>query len=284
MKRLCILTIAAIASCGASVARAQDASEWAVDAHSSARLIAGAAAKTEDATFVRAGLEIKLDRNWHTYWRDPGDSGVPPTLDFAGSDNVKSVTTLWPAPQRFPDGAGGNSIGYLDHVVLPLRVTRQDASKQALLKLKLSYDICNTMCVPVEASLAVPLTGDGAEEATLEKAEARVPRALAIGEGRDNGKDTGLAILGVHRIPGKEHERVLVDVAAPKGVPVDLFVEGPTPEWSLPLPESKPNDMAPRQYVFDLDGLPPGAKADGALLTFTAVSPDDAIEVKTHLD
>ncbi|HEX4411145.1 MAG TPA: protein-disulfide reductase DsbD domain-containing protein [Xanthobacteraceae bacterium] len=280
MKRFRILTIVAFVLCGGSVASAQGASDWAVDTHSAARLIAGATAKVDDATFVRAGLEIKLDRDWHTYWRDPGDSGVPPTLDFSGSDNVKSVATLWPAPQRFPDGAGGNSIGYLDHVVLPLRVTPQDASKPSQLKLKLSYDICNAMCVPAEASLILPLTGKGGDETTLEKAEVRVPRPLALGE----GESKGLAILAVHRIPGKEHERVLVDVAAPKGVRLDLFVEGPTPEWSLPLPEPKPNDMAPRQYVFDLDGLPPGAKPDGALLTFTAVSPDDAIEVKTHLD
>jgi DsbC/DsbD-like thiol-disulfide interchange protein len=280
MNRFRILTIAAVTLCGLSAAWAQDASDWAVDTHSAARLIAGASGTSDDATFVRAGLEIKLDRNWHTYWRDPGDSGVPPTLDFSGSDNVKAVTTLWPAPQRFPDGAGGNSIGYLDHVILPLHVAPQDASKPAVLKVKLSYDICNAMCVPVEANLNLPLTGKGTDETTLEQAEVRVPRVLALGDGQSKG----LAILAVHRIPGKEHERVLVDVAAPKGVPVDLFVEGPTPEWSLPLPEPKPNDMAPRQYVFDLDGLPPGAKPDGALLTFTAVSSDDAIEVKTHLD
>src|SRR6201996_6277062 len=180
MKRFRILTIAACALCGPSVASAQDASDWAVDTHSAARLIAGATAKADDATFVRAGLEIKLDRDWHTYWRDPGDSGVPPTLDFSGSDNVKAVTTLWPAPQRFPDGAGGNSIGYLDHVVLPLHVTPQEASKPTLLKLKLSYDICNAMCVPAEANLSLPLAGKGADETTLERVEARVPRPLAL--------------------------------------------------------------------------------------------------------
>ena len=84
--------------------------------------------KAADASSIRAGVEIKLDPGWKTYGRDPGDSGVPPKLDFAGSDNVKTVTVLWPAPERFPDGAGGNSIGYLDHVILPLRITPQDAT------------------------------------------------------------------------------------------------------------------------------------------------------------
>ena len=128
---------------------------------------------------VRAGIEIKLDPGWHTYWRDPGDSGVPPKIDFSGSDNVKSVTVLWPAPERFPDGAGGTSIGYLDRVILPLHVTPQNAGKPSSLQLKLGYDICSNMCVPVESDLKLSLNGDGAEEAAIEKAEIRVPQRAA---------------------------------------------------------------------------------------------------------
>jgi hypothetical protein len=76
----------------------------------------------------------------------------------------------------------------------------------------------------------------------------------------------------------------LVDVAAPAGAAIDLFVEGPTPDWSLPLPEQTGANGAIRQFVFDLEGLPPDAKADGAALRLTAVTSDDAIEVTTHLD
>ncbi|MFZ0421529.1 MAG: protein-disulfide reductase DsbD domain-containing protein [Xanthobacteraceae bacterium] len=269
---------------GLSAARAQDASEWNAETHTAARLIAGALAKTSNATFLRAGIEIKLDTGWKTYWRDPGDSGVPPTFDFSGSENVKAVTVLWPAPARFPDGAGGNSIGYLEHVVLPLRVAPLDATKRTSLKLKLGYDVCGNMCVPVDADLKLPLTGDGAEESAIEKAEVRVPRHLALGE----GKERGLAVLAVHREPGGAHERVVVDVAAPAGAAIDLFVEGPTPEWSLPLPEpvagSVGGNGSTRQFSFELDGLPPDASSKGAMLTFTAVSADDAIEVPAHLD
>ena len=87
------------------MARAQDASAWDAEPHAAARLIAGAALQSADAAWLRAGIEIRLDTGWKTYWRYPGDSGVPPTLDFAGSENVKSVTVLWPAPTRFADGA-----------------------------------------------------------------------------------------------------------------------------------------------------------------------------------
>jgi DsbC/DsbD-like thiol-disulfide interchange protein len=282
MLKFRLLTMTAATLIGLAAARAQDASDWNAEAHTAARLIAGSLAKTSNAAFLRAGVEIKLDPGWKTYWRDPGDSGVPPTFDFSGSENVKNVTVLWPAPARFPDGAGGNSIGYLEHVVLPLRVAPLDAAKPTSLKLKLGYDVCGNMCVPVDADLKLPLTGDGAEDSAIEKAESRVPRHLALGE----GKDRGLAILALRREPGDAHEHVVVDVAAPAGAPIELFVEGPTPEWSLPLPEPVPagGNGSTRQFSFELDGLPPGAQAKGATLTFTAVSADDAIEVPAHLD
>jgi DsbC/DsbD-like thiol-disulfide interchange protein len=305
-KRLRLKITAAILACLVmggltAAARAQDASEWDAQNHTAARLIAGAKIAGSDAKVLRAGVEIKLDPGWHTYWRDPGDSGVPPKLDFSGSDNVKSVAVLWPAPERFPDGAGGSSIGYLDHVILPLRVTLQNAAKQSALKLKLGYDICGNMCVPVESELNLSLHGDGAEEAAIEKAEIRVPRQVALGEGNatksvvlkagdsnggsDKNGNNNLAILSVHREPGGAHDRVVVEVAAPAGMPVDLFAEGPTPDWSLPLPEVAGSSSGPtRRFTFDLDGLPPDAKAEGAMLTLTAVSGDDAIEVPVRLD
>jgi len=274
-----VLTVAVPAA--ASLAGAQDASGWDAQPHTAARLIAGATAKSADATFVRAGIEIKLDPGWHTYWRDPGDTGVPPTFDFSGSDNVKTATVMWPAPQQFPDGAGGQSIGYVDHVILPLRVAPEDAAKQSTLHIKLGYAICGELCIPVEAKLQLALNGDGAENAAIEKAEIRVPRRVPLGP---TAGPKGLAILAVHRQPSQPHDRVVVVVAAPAGAAVNLFVEGPTPDWSLPQPQSTGGNGAIRQFAFDLDGLPPDTQAQGATLTFTAISPDDAIEVPAHLD
>ncbi len=87
-----------------------------------------------------------------------------------------------------------------------------------------------------------------------------MPRRVALGPGR-----AGSPFFRCIASPASAHQRVVVDVAAPAGAPVDLFVEGPTPDWSLPLPEPEPsaagNDGATRRFTFDLDGLPPGAKA-----------------------
>jgi DsbC/DsbD-like thiol-disulfide interchange protein len=276
--RLTIVTMALAALAGTTLARAQDVSPWDKQPHAQARLIAGSAMKSAEATYLRAGVEIRLDPGWKTYWRDPGDSGVPPTFDFSGSENVKSVTVLWPAPERFPDGAGGHSIGYVGRLVLPLHVVQQDPAKHSSLHVKLGYAVCANLCVPAEATLALALSGDGAEEAALEKEELRVPRRVAPGAGK------GLGVISAHREPAGEHERVTVEVAAPKDAPLDLFVEGPTPDWSLPLPEPSGTEGERRRFTFDLDGLPPGASAKDVTLTFTAVSGDAAIEVPIHLD
>jgi DsbC/DsbD-like thiol-disulfide interchange protein len=286
--RLTIATIALVCGAGTSAAWAQDASAWKGELHTAARLIGGAARKSTEARWLRAGIEIRLDPGWKTYWRYPGDSGVPPTLDFTGSENVKSVTTLWPAPERFADGAGGHSIGYHGDVVLPLRIVPRDATKRSSLRVKLGYAVCGDLCVPAEADLDLALSGKAsAEEPALVAAEARVPRRIPLSA--DPGVSEGLAVRSVRRqSDGTAHDRVVVDVAVPQGGPVNLFVEGPTPDWALPLPQpqSPASDSAPgtRRFTFEMDGLPPGAHTEGTTLTFTAVSPTDAIEVDAHLD
>ena len=279
-----MIAILAVACAGfASGAQAQDASAWDGEAHGASRLIAGATLNVGDKKLARAGIEIHLDQGWKTYWRYPGDSGVPPKLDFSGSENVKAVSTLWPAPERFADGAGGFSVGYHGDVVLPLQIVPDDPSKPSSLHLKLSYAVCGKLCVPAEAQLALTLSGrPGAKETILAAAEARVPRRVAL------GAPGALTIASIRREASGGHARVVVLVGAPEGVAVDLFAEGPTPDWALPLPQPEQSPAASpdgmRRYSFELDGLPPGAKAEGAVLKITAVSPTDAIEVQARLD
>jgi hypothetical protein len=99
-----VLGVAALyVACATSEVRAEDASPWQRDAHSAVRLLAG----SRSGTVLLGGVAIQLQPGWKTYWRTPGDSGVPPRFDFSKSDNVEAVTVLWPAPKKFDDGAGG---------------------------------------------------------------------------------------------------------------------------------------------------------------------------------
>jgi len=259
-----------------AAAWAADASPWDADARAGVRLIAGGATRALD-TPVRAGVELKLAPGWKTYWRYPGDSGVPPRFDFAGSQNVKSVVIAWPAPHRLIDDSG-TSIGYKDGVIFPLRIVPQNAAKPVLLHLKLDYAVCEKLCVPAEGHAELTLDGAGQTfDATLAAAEAAVPKHAKLGD------SAPLAVRAVRREGGGDHPRIVVDVAAPD-VPLDLLAEGPTPEWALPLPEPAPGAPAGlHRFVFALDGVPPGASPKGAVLTLTLESGRNAIEVAAHL-
>lgn len=275
-----LLAVAGLISAASSAAIAADASPWDIELQSATRLIAARAGVASGGSVLRAGVEIKLKPGWKTYWRYPGDSGVPPRLDFSRSQNLKIVTVLYPAPVRFPDGGGGTSIGYKGDVILPLHVVPQDAAKPVMLRLKLDYAACEKLCVPEQAQLELALTGaDSAQDAAVSAAEARIPKVAAVG---DRGTPS---IRAVRREAATGKPRVLVDVAAPTGETVTLFAEGPTEQWALPLP--KPIAGAPpglQRFAFELDGLPPGAKASGAMLRLTAVAGDKAVEVAYRLD
>src|SRR3954462_13869339 len=141
-------TIIPPAACAASGVRAEDASPWQRDAHSAVRLLAG----SRSGTVLLGGIAIQLQPGWHTYWRTPGDSGVPPRFDFSKSDNVEAVTVLWPAPHKFDDGAGGTSLGYFKQIVLPLRIVAKNADKPVTLRASINYPVCEKLCIPVDAN------------------------------------------------------------------------------------------------------------------------------------
>ena len=134
-------------SYAASEVLAEDASPWQRDAHSAVRLLAG----SRSGTVLLGGVAIQLQPGWKTYWRTPGDSGVPPRFDFSKSDNVEAVTVLWPAPKKFDDGAGGTALGYKHQVVLPLRIVAKNADRPVTLRANISYAVCDKLCIPVEA-------------------------------------------------------------------------------------------------------------------------------------
>jgi DsbC/DsbD-like thiol-disulfide interchange protein len=271
---------ATLAACGIAAllgapAHAADASPWVEDLSSAMRLIAGD--NKSNAESLRAGIEITLKPGWHTYWRYPGDSGVPPRFSFSGSDNVATVKVLYPAPQAITDEAG-TTIGYKDGVIFPLRVFPRQKDKPVTLHLKLEYAVCEKLCVPVEARTELTLPGEaGANDAVLAAAEARVPTPVSAAEA---------GLKAQRASDDKRKPLVFVDLIAPTAQPVEMFVEGPTAEWALPIP--KPSQGAPigHQYFgFELDGMPPGVDPKTPFeLTFTIVKGGQATEVKTHLD
>jgi DsbC/DsbD-like thiol-disulfide interchange protein len=253
-------------------ARAQDSSPWLKDSHSAVRLMAG----SRSGAVLLGGIAIQLQPGWHTYWRNPGDSGVPPRFDFSKSENIEAVTILWPAPMRFDDGAGGTSLGYQKQVVLPLRIVAKSADRPVMLRADISYAVCEKICIPVEASAELAFTSVAStEDSALSAALDTVPKPATIGD------PNPLTIRDVKR----EGKTVLVDVAAQPSGGVNLFVEGPTPDWALPVPKLREHSPpGVKRFAFDLDGLPAGAKPEGAALKLTLVGAERAYEFNVNLN
>src|ERR1700760_3858052 len=192
-------------------ARAEDASPWQKDSHSQLRLLAG----SRSGTVLLGGIALQLQPGWHTYWGNPGDSGVPPRFDFSKSDNVEAVTVLWPAPQQFDDGAGGVSLGYHDQLVLPLRIVAKSVDKPVTLRGTIDYAVCEKICIPVQANAELTFSSVAStEDSVLFAALDTVPKPANVGD------PNPLTIRDVKR-EGKA--QVLVDVVTPETLPPYLF-------------------------------------------------------------
>src|SRR3954447_99006 len=261
------------AACVAIEARAEDASAWQRDGHSAVRLLAG----SRSGAVLLGGVAFQLQPGWKTYWRTPGDSGVPPRFDFRKSENIETVTVLWPAPMKFDDGGGGHSLGYRDQVVLPLRIVTKSADKPVMLRAEISYAVCEKICIPVEASAELAFTSVAStEDSVLFAALDGVPKPANVGD------PNPLTIRDVKR---GEKSRVLVDVIGPEAKEVSLFVEGPTPDWSLPVPELvEQGPPGVKRFAFALDGVPPGTNPEGAALKLTLVGGDRSYEFNINLE
>jgi DsbC/DsbD-like thiol-disulfide interchange protein len=192
-------------------------SDWADGLKSSARLIAAGPADG----IIQAGVEIKLAAGAITYWRNPGDAGLPPTLSFEGSDNLAQARTSFPAPRRLPEG-DGEAFGYDQTLILPVDVEAIERSKPVTLALKLNYAVCEAICVPAEASLRLVLPVDAAAPSpfaeTLAKARALTPRPVAW--------DSLAADLTA--TSEKSWRLCLAPQSGPKR---DLFIEPPEAWW-----------------------------------------------------
>jgi len=254
-------------------ARAEDASPWQRDSHSALRLLAG----SRSGAVLLGGIALQLQPGWKTYWRTPGDSGVPPRFDFSKSENIEAVTVLWPAPTKFDDGSGGYSLGYHDQVVLPLRIVAKNADKPVTLRAAINYAVCEKLCIPVEASAELAFTSVAStEDSVLFAALDTVPKPANVGDPNP---------LTIRDVKHDGKSRVLVDVVSPDTREINLFVEGPTPDWGLPVPkllDSSPPGV--KRFAFELDGMPPGANPAGAALKLTLVSGDRAYEFNINLD
>lgn len=193
---------------------------WVDNQDSQIRLVSAQTA-VGDAGSLSLGLQIRLAPGWKTYWRDPGDAGLPPRLDWSGSRNVAAAEIAWPAPKRFTT-FGLDSFGYGEEVVFPLTVRPQRSGQPVAARVMVDYMVCAEICVPASAELALDLpAGPAASTAHavligdyLQRVPAKGPDRIEAVNVLTSGADQTLEVV------------VRGDVAYKTP---DMFVEAPFP-------------------------------------------------------
>jgi suppressor for copper-sensitivity B len=152
-------------------------SNWVSGIESKVRLISPITSNDKPEFFL--GLEYKLQDGWKTYWKSPGDGGFPQEIDWSNSVNIKNLEIEWPIPKNF-EIFGLESIGYVDNVIFPLKLSLKDASKPSLVILNINYLVCKDICIPGKAHLELNIPS-GESNLTkyffiLEKAISSLPQ------------------------------------------------------------------------------------------------------------
>lgn len=260
------MLLAALATAGGE-ARAATAGRWMEITGGRIRLIAEGGPPAADGT-IWLGLEIALEPGWATYWRNPGEAGIPPEITFSGSLNLGAADVEFPVPARF-DEAGSTVIGYTAPVVLPIRATLADLSLPLSITAAISLGVCNKICVPVQGetklSVSAATPRDAETAALIAAARARVPVPSPA---------DGLALVSAKRAADAPAEIVVTAQIADPAAATDLFADAPAGTYAgLPKAVSHDGSTATwRVKVTDAAGKPaPGP------LSLTLVNGDRAV-------
>jgi thiol:disulfide interchange protein DsbD len=155
--RWCATLLASLLAAGVAVA------EPVKTGHATAELIAEHAAVVPGDQYLGA-LKLDLEDGWHVYWKNPGDSGEPPEIEWTLPDGVTAGAFTWPAPHAIPIATLMN-YGYEHQVVLPFQVNipaSYKAGDRIELKGQARWLICSDVCVPEQAQLSLTLPVEAA--------------------------------------------------------------------------------------------------------------------------
>ena len=218
-----------------------------------------------------AAVEMQLAPGWKTYWRSPGDAGIPPSFDWSRSENVKSVTIHWPAPSVF-ELNGMQTIGYHDHLVLPVEIMPKDPARPMRLSVAVELGVCDEICLPASLSLTSDLAPPGASDPEIRTALAK--RAATAGEAGvtevtcsvDPIVD-GLRLTATVRMPDPGRPEVVAFETADRQVWIAEAVTERRGGELISMTELVPPSGAP--FALDRSGI-----------TLTILAANGAVEVK----
>jgi DsbC/DsbD-like thiol-disulfide interchange protein len=160
--------------------------------------------QTERGTRI-AAIRFDLAPGWKTYWRSPGDAGIPPLFNWSGSQNLASVAIHWPRPHVFSVN-GMQSIGYKGELVLPIELTPIDPARPIDLQAVVDMGICSDICVPAAVTFRADLGHDSRSDPAI---------AAALADRPDTGAEAGLNAIGCTVEPIADGLRITATMTLP---------------------------------------------------------------------
>ena len=227
-------------------------------------LIGGSEAGQPDVIWI--GVRIDLGSGWKTYWKSPGDAGLPTEFDWSGSSNFVSAEVNWPAPSRLSI-LGFESVGYTHEVLFPVKIHVRDPGVETRIHLKLAVYACSTICVREERTLddRIQPGASGISQTIIDTWRARVPQVTS----------SGLSVVSVGRsLTGPASLQIEIASANPLVAP-DAFIES-----NPPLSGDKPVVTLERGNRAILTVKLPGETAESIrtrFVTATIVSNEAAV-------
>jgi DsbC/DsbD-like thiol-disulfide interchange protein len=222
-----------------------------------------------DDGVIRAILDVDLLPGWKTYWRDPGDSGVPPSINFEGSTNIRQSRLDFPAPERIDDGYSIWA-GYTYPVAFPVTLTQVSPGEMTIVEAQVFLGICKSICIPFQTSFSLAIDPDrqpnSYEVRLVERAHSDIP------EPPGNGFEVVEASIS------DQADALMFSIAHPQADgEVELFLTGPS-GWYFDIPEQVETANAIATIRVPIIDAPEGDGLSGRSVRVLVKSADRSME------
>lgn len=216
-------------------------------------------------------LHLTMAPGWKTYWRSPGDAGIPPSFDWSGSENLRAVHFHWPRPHVFTLN-GMTTVGYKNDLVLPIEVIPVDPSQPVRLKATVDLGVCDDICIPASLTLDSVIAGPGAPDAVIDAALADRPISA---------RQAGLSGIGCAVDPISDGLRITATMSLPAGGGAEtvVFESGHSDVW---VSEASANRSG-GTLTASAEMVPPQGTPfalDRSGVTVTVISANRAVEIR----
>jgi len=246
-------------------------SKWKKTTEISARVISGNIETIDDGrNLLHLGVHFTMAPDWKTYWKLPGDGGLPMSIDWQNSSNITNPVIHYPAPQRFVQFGEIETFAWKEEVVVPITVEITDINKPIQLNPKINYAACSEICLFFNEDFPISLKAneqDNTHHSLIQKFWKQIPTL--------NGTEG----LHINRISHLNGNKLVIDIASANELKQpDIFVDAGA-DFRFPKPAiSIKKDKNHATLTFTYEKLVQSINLEDFPLTLTLVNNYRAVE------